>query len=111
MRIRPDHPDGDQGEGFGAGTDGLTAIQCWVCHSSCSRGWGRPTVVANLRIVRPQSSDELDLDPNDLAAGGVGAFPEDLLADGEVPPLLRGEVLLDKFAIDAAEVGQGVRHV
>lgn len=70
-----------------------------------------PRVVADLRIVGPQLSDQLDFDRHYLGAGAAGGFPEDLLAGGEVPPLLRGEVPLDESALDAAKVGEGVCEV
>ena len=43
--------------------------------------------------------------------GGSVRFPEDLFADGEVAPLVRGEVLLDEPVVDAAEVGERVGPV
>lgn len=113
MRIRLDHTrTAIKEKGSGQERTTLLPFSAWrVVSLVLLTRMGRPTVVADHWIVRPQSSDELDLDPNDLASGGVGGFPEDLLAHGEVPPLLRGEVLLDQLAVCTAEVGQGVGHV
>jgi hypothetical protein len=68
--------------------------------SLCPQPW--PLVVADAWIVGPQAADEVDFDVTHLGSRRRVGLPEDLLPDGEVSPLVPGEVLLDESAVGAA---------
>lgn len=64
----------------------------------------RPSVVADLWIVRPEQPDELDLLATDLAIRRGLRLPEDLFPDREVAELFGREVCGDERAVRTPEV-------
>lgn len=70
-----------------------------------------PLVVPDSEVVGPICPDELNLFLAHLCIGGGLGFPEDLLSNREVSPLLSGEVAFDEGAVGASKVVDAVGEI